>query len=358
MNKQTYQLIELIGIAGEMPANTIKRISGASEYKRKCMGEAKKANLIKCHRKDRLKGFRLTQSGKQYLMGANRERFQFFIEESSESRKLPSTLQRRLRLHRTAEAYVLMQNAGVEIFRDRKPDLFLEQGHDTLSGPAYYSSREMKELGLEFVKVKNSRAVGVLVQPGEAYLVYNAGSSLLKWYENAEARFRYDLPDYLKRRCGDDFRVKGIMLTDSMSRFHQFFDNTDAKAAFPLDGGGFWAMHWLPDSMEGEAVLKLLTCKEKRDELNLAISQNFNPLPSTQLPVEMDAVGSSGEPVLFAYDLDAARIMRFVRALGLKQNAGIVVCFDFQEEIIQRFCGETAMIKPMRLDDIRREFGL
>lgn len=79
MNKQTYQLLELIGIAGEMPANTIKRIPGASEYKRKCMGEAKKANLIKCHRKDRLKGFRLTQSGKQYLMGVNRERFHFSL---------------------------------------------------------------------------------------------------------------------------------------------------------------------------------------------------------------------------------------------------------------------------------------
>ena len=63
---------------------------------------------------------------------------------------LKSEFSRRLRLHRLAEIYLLMQKSGIAIFRDEKPQIFSPEGSavETIAFPAFYSSREIKELGL------------------------------------------------------------------------------------------------------------------------------------------------------------------------------------------------------------------
>ncbi|MFQ8953530.1 MAG: hypothetical protein ACLR56_11295 [Oscillospiraceae bacterium] len=39
--------------------------------------------------------------------------------------------------------------------------------------PAFYNSREIKEIGTVFVKIKGARSVGVLLTPQDILVVYN-----------------------------------------------------------------------------------------------------------------------------------------------------------------------------------------
>ena len=96
---------------------------------------------------------------------------------------LKSEVTRRIRLHRIAEVYVAMLNAGVTIFRDEKPRVFSPDGDQDrgLEGAAFYSSREVKETGIEAVKIKGSRMAGVLLAPDGVFLAYNSGPYMAKW---------------------------------------------------------------------------------------------------------------------------------------------------------------------------------
>ncbi|MFR3755011.1 MAG: hypothetical protein ACLTW9_27105 [Enterocloster sp.] len=49
----------------------------------------------------------------------------------------------------------------------------------------YYHSREIKELGMETVKVNNSRTMGVL-SDSTVYVIYYTGDCAMKWSYNTE----------------------------------------------------------------------------------------------------------------------------------------------------------------------------
>lgn len=360
MKKQIMELLGQIAIAGELPSKAVKRIHGSDGYKRKCIMEARQKNLIRHFRKDGLNGLRLTAKGKKLLLESSPERFGFFLKDGS---KASSGAQKRTRLHRVAEAYVLMNNAGVEIYRDRKPPLFSAGEAVPIRFPAYYGSKEVKELGQESVKIKNSRFVGVLVTPDQLFAVYNAGAGQMKWYGQAEERLACSLPRVLQRQgafVAGEVETKGILLADSMERFHLFLDDQERKAAFPIDNGQFWNwnMHWIPNSEEGETVLGLLCSPKKNALLTEALQNNFPPLPIGQRNMEMDAVDEAGNPVLFAYDMDAARIRRFAVSLRVNGGCGTVICFDFQRKLVERLCENCAQVLELDWKAIREDLNV
>lgn len=359
MKRQIMELLGQIAIAGELPSKAVKRIHGSDGYKRKCIMEARQKNLIRHFRKDGLNGLRLTAKGKKLLLESSPERFGFFLKDGS---KASSGAQKRTRLHRVAEAYVLMNNAGVEIYRDRKPPLFSAGEAVPIRFPAYYGSREVKELGQESVKNQNSRFVGVLVTPDQLFAVYNAGPGQMKWYGQAEERLACSLPRVLQRQgafvSGRKVETKGILLAGSMERFHLFLDDPERKAAFPIDNGQFWNMHWIPNSEEGETVLGLLCSPEKNALLTEALQNNFPPLPIGQRNMEMDAVDEAGNPVLFACDMDAARIRRFAVSLRVNGGCGTVICFDFQRKLVERLCESCAQVLELDWKAIREDLNV
>lgn len=361
MENQMYRILELIGVAGEMPTGALARVPGGKEYRRKCIGRAKKEGLIKLVHKDGLEGYRLTAAGKKLLLESNEERFSFFLSGSTDSNRVQAARRRRVRIHRTAEAYVIMQNAGVEIFRDRKLLVFSKaQTPEGLIFPAYYGSREMKEAGQEFVKVKNSRAVGTLITPGGYFLVYNTGAGEIKWFEGAEERLIYEAPDYLKRAGvfprSMKLSPKGIMLAESMDSFAGFLIGGKQKFAFPKSGGKFQSMYWIPNTTQGEAMVKLLCREDVFSGLHQALEENFFPPPASSA-LDIDALDDNGEPVLFACTFDAVRLNRFILSLEYDRCHGSVVCFDFQKKLMEEFCGRCISVKAVELNGVRQMYG-
>ena len=87
-NTQKYQLLELIGISGEFPADQLNRLFSSLSYAEKVITELKTDKLIRTHYKDKLRGYRLTKRGKEMLLSNHPARFQCFFTGRSEERRV------------------------------------------------------------------------------------------------------------------------------------------------------------------------------------------------------------------------------------------------------------------------------
>lgn len=117
-----------------------------------------------------------------------------------------------------------MQNAGAAVYRDEKPDIFSpawnENARYRIAAPAFYTSREIKELGTVFVKIKGARSVGVLLTESAVFVVYNLGDTLMKWQYRAEMRTKTLMQTVLCReRLPEQYApaaVRGLLLGKGM----------------------------------------------------------------------------------------------------------------------------------------------
>lgn len=123
-----FYLLELAAICGEFPASLIPRIPGSSSYKEAVITSLKKEGLLRVFYKDRLRGFRLGRKAKGRLLAENPERFAFYLTGDTDTNRIRSEVTRRMRLHRAAETYAAMLNAGAAVFRDEKPPVFFTGG--------------------------------------------------------------------------------------------------------------------------------------------------------------------------------------------------------------------------------------
>lgn len=364
---QAYHLLQLVAISGEFPTDALGRLVGADSYKEKIITVLKGEKLLRTHYKNKLRGYRLTTAAKKMLLKENYGRFSFSLEGNVETNLLKSEITRRLRLHRIAEVYLTMHNAGVQIYRDEKPDIFYPAVEDavptqalTVVSPAFYSSREFKELGGETLKIQNARTVGILLTPNDVYIVYNTEDALMKWDYKSEMRTKALMKYYLcQERLPHQYAadsVKGMIFGSSMEIAYQLLTSTGGykRSYFVLDGN-FDSFVFLTNDRYGELLLKLLCDGEKRYELEEILSGNLYP-PNRKLLIENDAMDEAGNPVLFAYSFDMPRISRFNSALNLQNKEGTLICFDFQKEALAKYCSGLVRIQTIDLEKFERRF--
>jgi len=362
---QAYNILSLIAISGELPKEQVYRLPGGGEYKRiKVIPSLKEKKFISTYYNDKLRGYRLTSNSKNELLADNRERFEFYLTGSIETNQPKYEIRRRLRLKSIAEAFVTMQNAGVAVYKDEKPDIFYPEAElkQTLSvtAPAFYNSREMKNYGIDFNKVRGSRSVGALLTQSKIFVVYNTGGSVMKWDFRAEVRTRTLLGVILGiERLPCQYRnsdVCGLMLGDSMEQFYQLLTNKSRlkERGFKLDNT-YDNFLYLPNDSNGEMVLRLLCDDGKTQELNRILSLDFNECNPGML-VDNDAVDQNGNPVLFAYDCNMTRIVRFSGGLEIHDMKGTIYCFDFQADVLRRYCCNNVIFETIKTDKFKRRF--
>ena len=184
-------------------------------------------------------------------------RFSPPLTGSAETNHIKSELTRRLRLHRIAEATVTMQNAGVRIFRDEKPDVFSPDREETnrINLPAFYNSREIKAMGTVFVKIHGARSVGVLLTENEILVAYNLGGSLMKWSYKAEMRTKALMKTVLCRERLPNLyspdAVQGLLFGNDMDLAAEILAGESGKQYFLLDGN-YGHFYYLTNDRKGE----------------------------------------------------------------------------------------------------------
>ena len=354
-------LLELIAISGELPMHLIDRTVGSSSYKEKVVTSLKLQKLIKTYYRDSLRGLRLTNSAKLKILESNPGRFEFALTGNSDTNHIKGDLPRRQRLHRIAEATVTIQNAGIEIFRDEKPDVFspywTEDIDLEITSPAFYNSREIKEIGTVFVKIKGARSVGVLLTVHDVLVVYNLGNALMRWDYKSEMRTkalmktvlcRERLPEY----SGED--IKGLLLADNMDLCYEILNGDGGKQHFLLDGN-YENFYYLTNDYKGERILATL-CSPNLDARLKEILMSDLEDGNSSLNIENDAFEEDGTPVLFGFYCDLPRIKGFNTALSLREKDGVIICFDFQKEALEKYCYEGITFKTISFDKWERSF--
>ncbi len=359
---QAYRLLELVAVCGELPAELIYRLTGSTSYKETITWLLKKEKLLRVYYRDKMRGYRLGRRAKAILLSDNPERFSFYLTGNVDTNLLKSEVTRRIRLHRIAEVHVAMQNAGVAVFRDEKPKVFATDMPycGKLEGTAFYSSREVKELGIEAVKIKGSRMAGVLLAPGNAFLTYNSGSYMAKWDYRAEQRTKALMQIVL---CGGSAglgyapdRICGLLFGNGMEPFYQIISSADSSArCFFLLDGNYEHFYYLTNDRRGEVMLKLLCDTDGREELDRILFQGLNAGEPYGI-IENDAVDKNGAPVLFGYLPDIPRIHRFCNALQLQGRHGTLICFDFQREVLEHCYGGLVAFETISFEKFERRF--
>ena len=294
----------------------------------------------------------------------NPNRFAFFLTGNAETNKRLTDIRRRLRLHHTAKTTVTLMNAGITVFPDEKPHLF-DENPAAVSKPseaAFYYSREMKSLGIEHLKIRNSRSAGMLFTEDEILLIYNTGKNLMKWEYQTELRCKALMNS---RFCQDaataiytdiNTQVNGLMLGSGIDMALALLTSAGGyhRQYFRLDGT-FERLYYAPDTPEGEAQVRIICSGEVRKSLEKLLLSDLLP-GDPGLRIEHDAFDHNGIPVLLAFDFDLERIRRFRNSAELLNQTGRVICFEFQEPVLEKYLGPLAEFQTISLEKVEGRF--
>ncbi len=356
-----YQLLSLVAVCGDFPTNLLSRLPFSASYQETVLSSLKKNSLLKTYCNDKIKSYRLCPRAKVYLLSHNPERFSFYLTGNTDTNQLKSEITRRLRLHRLAEIYVSMSNAGIPIYRDEKPLIFSPKCKlSFFTGAAvFYSSREIKEAGIETIKIKGSRMIGVLLTSSGLYLTYNSGPFLPKWDYRAEYRAKILLQIMLQQKMPDWSSMQnasGLLFSNDLEHLYYILSNADSgtRCFFLLDGT-YEHFYYLTNDHYGDVLLKLLTDVRQLARLNHILSLDLYE-KNTSLPIEHDALDTSGNPVLFGYLPDIPRTHRFLTALNLQKRSGMLICFDFQREVFERLGNNHLTLQTVSFEKFERRF--
>ena len=364
---QSYKLLELIAICGELPYDGLHLLPFGPAYLKKLLTFLHKEKYITNYCSDGLRGYRLTLKSKKILLDHNPQRFSFYLTGNAETNVFRSDIRRRHRIQQIAQVQLIMHAAGIEIFRDQKPALFdldsLPLAEDEIDYPVFYDSRELKAMGMAHTKIGNSRAVGILLTPDTIYIVYNTGESILKWMRNSEKRmaaqmeYHFCLGPYF--RCFAQHKLKGLMLGKDMDCIIPLLNSEGGYRDkwFRIDDT-YTNFSFIPVSKQGIFLLSLLCRPDIQKHLNGLLQTDFCSLDQ-ESTIDCDAVTAAGIPVLFCYDCDLYRISRFCKGTAFsKGSCGAVVCFDFQEAALKKYDRNLKVEYQLSLEGVKQAYGL
>lgn len=198
-------------------------------------------------------------------------------------------------------------------------------------------------MGIDTTKIRSSRSTGILLAPSGIFVTYNSSSALMKWRYKSEMRVKALIWSVIcQQRLSQQFRhedVHGLILGNSMDLAYQILTSTGGRKHdfFMLDGS-YEHFLYLTNDHQGEVILALLCDPVKTAELDRILLQGLTAR-QPGLAIEHDGISPDGSPVLFGYFCDLPRIARFNTSLELSERPGILICFDFQAEVLRSYCG-------------------
>lgn len=256
-------LLTLIALSGEFPTALINRLPSTNAYREKIVKSLKAAKFLRTYYHDGLRGLRLTASAKRLLSANWPDRFDPLFSHNIATSTPKYTVPSRLRLHRMAEVLVIMLNAGVPFFPWEKPAIFQplplpDAIH--VNCPAYYTSREVKDIGPQSAKIRGSRATGVLLTDGAVFAVYNTAGAQMKWEYKAEVRLKALLQiELCQRRLSAQFvqaEQSAIVFGSNMDQMAVLMGaGGDGRHNYFVLDGSFDHFYYLTSDHAGEFIL-------------------------------------------------------------------------------------------------------
>lgn len=353
---RAYDLLSLTALSGEYPASSVSRLVGSTAYAEKVVTRLKADGLLRTVYQKRLRGYRLTATAKHQLLASAPGRFAFYLTGSTDTNRIRSEPVRRLRLYRVAQVYTTVYKAGIVLFRDDKFSPFSAASLNPSAPTAFYGSREVKEMGVETVKIRGSRMVGVLATPSGPCLCYNCAGNMPAFDSQSELRAKVFFQNLVRHNGNTPVNVAGLLVADHIKILGQVLAQAHTRdREYFLFGEGCEPFYFLTNDHHGEALLRLLCNPPLRRAFLTVLRQGFAP-PNPVSQIEQDAMTTYEQPVLFACLPDLPRLFRFCSALELYDRQGVLVCFDFQAAALKQGCGDRISLQLIDFDKFERGF--
>ena len=355
----SYLMLTLVALSGEFPSSLVAYLPYSTAHKAKMISSLKKAHWLYHYSGHGLRGLRLTAAAKQALIQKQPERFGDILSNNNSTSSPRYDVPRRIRLHRMAEALVMIYYSGVSVFPWEKPPVFLpddQYAPTAITKPAYYSSFEVKGMRKQSNIFRNSRATGLILAPDSIYAVYNTAGGEMKWEYDSELRLKIIIErDLCQHRLSDQYahvKPDAILLGQSMEQLSMLLPEKKlAKKSFVLSNQ-FSRFHYLTLDYYGEVVLQLLCSSEKRTALDNLMKNDLSP--RRHFVVANDGFDEKGQPVLLAYTCDIPRIFRFCSGLEHNDLTGVIICFDYQEDALRAIAGNRVTFSCIDFDKYER----
>ena len=344
-------ILQLAALSGEVSEEALRDLDCSDKYLTNLLWQLRNEQVIKRCDKDGTVGYRLSQSGKKYLRTQYPERYGDYFGKNGITSKVRLDTVHRQRCHRMSEMNVLLHNAGVNIYPGCKPPFqqsILPQSSQSLG----YTSYEFKDIGDLVIKMKPSRAVGVIVQEKKTILLYNSHEKAVKWEDMTEYRARTVIGKYCSRPVSTvmscvDMDGAYELLTSTGGELNRYYHITDKQPN----------MYFLPQKPEGVFLLRfthLSDCSEHLKERLLAemIAEEHSNTS------HCDGFLDRRTPVLYACDFDMVRLHGFYQYLDVSGNTGLVFCLDFQVPVLERYFGNTVTIRVLNTKATADLFGI
>ena len=325
-------------------------------YRKKLLLQLMREKLIKVYEKDGLMGYRLGRLGKETLMQMDQERFSFFLKDGADANMRRSKLHQRERQHRVSEVLAMMESGDVEIYRDRKNQIFGYGTRQTgeIAQSAFYLPNEVKEQKDLTSKIINSKLAGVWQAEGAVWVCYNMGTKIMNWYENVERRAGHLICSIMKEKGVESNTASMILFGDSMEQALLCLDDPKSRTHFV--NSFYKRVCFVPLDENGKALLRLLRDAEVYEELKTVLQEDFEK--ETIGNIECDGIDPEGRFVLICIDMDLKRLVRFQYQMRLFGIKGDVYCFGFQKEVIRKYCSENIKISEVDFEVVKEHFGL
>lgn len=353
------ELLLLVAVSGELPADWIGRAVGSEAYAAALLTRLKREGELKLRNGNGIRGYLLRAKAKQYLLEAYPEEVESCFLGSASTNHVKSEPEKRLRLHRMSMVWIFCHRAGIRIFHSEKPELF----HDvptllpgTLSvnenrTAAYYGTAEWKRK--EDKEIKGSRACGVLAAD-RFYIVYNTMDSLMKWTPKTERNLRSRMEMRLRRSRGGVFGGAiffgtGMELLGRLLTSHGGIKGT----LFALDDV-YEALYFVPFQREAVLQLRLLCDQGGQKKLNQFLCSALKEVKEELFGLEA-GTDEDGNPVYFCYLLELWQLRRISQFPF--RRSGRIFCFTYQAPALEAVFGASCKVEAIRPDKVYRYLG-
>lgn len=336
------EILHLTALSGEVSPIALSRLERSPKYVQNCLYDLMQGNMLLYCCRDELEGYRLKPKGKHYLAGTYPNRFADFFTVGNGSNKVRLDLIHRRRNLHSSEIVTMMYKNGIAVFPDDKPKLYVPLADSSQSSQArYYTSYEVKDIGEDGIKINNTRFNGLLRCHSGDYLLYNMGSGLIKWETASEGRAVFLLGSMLQTK------VKQIMLGHSMELAWDILKSEGGKQHqyFRIDEMGD-SVYYIPITSDGDFLLRMNYLTDSMQRLKYSVLQKMNlqPCPNS---LDCDGYADDKTAVLFTCDMDLKRIRNLKIGAESKFLKLIIICFDFQADLLRRYFGDNAVIRTI-----------
>lgn len=334
-------ILQLAGVSGELSQTALSRLPCTESYREKCLYQLRKDGLIHNVNKDSMEGVRLTSKAKQYLTQTYPERFADFYSCKIGVDKVRLDKESRLRAMKSSELLLFLYLQGVSVFKDDKP--LWEQPLTDVKKTTFYTSYEIKAIGEEGKKMKNARYAGLLRSENGDYLVYSLGDKIMKWYAMSETRASQIIAYHTHTAMKPMIFARDITTALAILRA----DPIENKSYFYLHDF-LDCMYFYPNTNEGGMLFRMNVMTDGMKRLSDMLLPKFNLLPITN-SLECDGLVDDKTAFLFACPFDLVRIRRFKLGCEARKLTPMVLCFDFQADVLQSYFGDGAQFRTVSL---------